>query len=222
MRAAAAYETLSDATLRRAYNLTLPTVPAKKQGGVVGAKETPLETELRVLVQAGHPDKAVLKWVLAGTNLQMLLHLLQACQKAKQIPSDLPGLLAHLHATEPKVTKPSNRVAAESDFRELFPSMRDSQKGGDADAANSSGSEQPGNGCAGGGTSKSMSSFVARKTKAYNELIRLCDMYGTREDLFVVLDIMESNQIQLDSQTLMFLEEAFTTGTLTQNPNRWS
>eukprot|EP00041_Stephanoeca_diplocostata_P009501 m.146363 g.146363 ORF g.146363 m.146363 type:complete len:274 (-) comp17769_c0_seq2:654-1475(-) len=62
--------------------------------------------------------------------------------------------------------------------------------------------------------------FVERKTRAYNELIRLCDMCGTRKQLFEVLDAMERNSIQIDMETLAQLEDVFTRGTVRDNPNR--
>lgn len=40
--------------------------------------------------------------MLAGSNLKLLLHVLEACFRAKIVPSDLEALLNHLHATEPK------------------------------------------------------------------------------------------------------------------------
>lgn len=55
--------------------------------------------------------------------------------------------------------------------------------------------------------------FCERKTKAYNDLIRLCDAAGTRENVFEVIDAMEANKIQLDMDTLQALEEIFTLGT---------
>ena len=36
----------------------------------------------------------------------------------------------------------------------------------------------------------SLEVFTERKTRAYNELIRLCDLHGSRQDLFVVIDEM--------------------------------
>lgn len=62
-------------------------------------------------------------------------------------------------------------------------------------------------------TSGSVQAFVERKTKAYNDLIRLCDICGTREQLFEVLDEMEANKIDVDMETWMVLEEIFTLGT---------
>ena len=38
--------------------------------------------------------------------------------------------------------------------------------------------------------------------QAYNDLIRLCDAAGTRENVFEVIDAMEANKIQLDMDTL--------------------
>ena len=38
--------------------------------------------------------------------------------------------------------------------------------------------------------------------QAYNDLIRLCDAAGTRENVFEVIDAMEANKIQLDMDTM--------------------
>ena len=58
-------------------------------------------------------------------------------------------------------------------------------------------------------TEKKMQLFVEHKTKAYNALIKLCDVHGTREDLFTVIDEMEKNRVQIDMDTYYMLEEAF-------------
>lgn len=55
----------------------------------------------------------------------------------------------------------------------------------------------------------SVTLFVERKTKAYNHLIRLCDGCGTKADVFLVLDEMERNKIQIDMGTYYALEEVF-------------
>eukprot|EP00040_Diaphanoeca_grandis_P033395 m.204556 g.204556 ORF g.204556 m.204556 type:complete len:284 (+) comp32891_c1_seq1:362-1213(+) len=54
--------------------------------------------------------------------------------------------------------------------------------------------------------------FSERKTKAYNDLIRMCDACGTKENVFEVLDAMEANRIQMDMGTMLALEEIFTLG----------
>ena len=97
-----------------------------------------------------------------------MLHMLEACYRAKVVPSDLSVLLNHLHATEPKPP--------------------DGLDNGNRDDASSTGT---------GGGSTAVASFVERKTRAYNELIRLCDAAGTREEVFIVLDEMESNKIEV-------------------------
>jgi hypothetical protein len=62
--------------------------------------------------------------------------------------------------------------------------------------------------------------FVERKTQAYNALIRLADICGTREQLFQVLDHMETYKVHLDVGTLAELSEVFTSGSRRQNPHR--
>ena len=63
--------------------------------------------------------------------------------------------------------------------------------------------------------------FHERKTKAYNDLIRLVDTAGTRDQLFEVLDAMDDNNIDVDMETWMVLEEVFAgRGGERDNPNR--
>ena len=58
-------------------------------------------------------------------------------------------------------------------------------------------------------TEKKMQIFVEHKTQAYNALIKLCDVHGTRKDLFTVIDEMERHRVQIDMTTYYMLEEAF-------------
>ena len=58
-------------------------------------------------------------------------------------------------------------------------------------------------------TEKTVQLFVERKTRAYNALIKLTDLHGTREDLFEVIDEMDKHRVQIDMDTYYMLEEAF-------------
>lgn len=66
----------------------------------------------------------------------------------------------------------------------------------------------------------SLEVFVERKTRAYNELIRLADICGSREQLFQVLDHMEEFKVPIDMGTFQELATVFTSGSRRNNPNR--
>lgn len=168
-----AYEVLSCSEQKQQYDLGME-APAGSSPSARGKMETILEAELRSAVENGDVEGAVGKWVASGSSLKLLLFFIDALQRHKKVPSNLPELLDHLHATE-----------------------ADHLTGGSKDA------QMPIS------TEKAVAAFVERKTMAYNELIRLCHMCEQKEELFVVLDEMESNKIQTDMTTWMFLEEAF-------------
>lgn len=98
-----AYEVLSCAEQKQQYDLGMAVVGGAGGGrGAAGASrgETILESELRTAVESGDVDSAVGKWVASGSSLKLLLFFIDALQRHKKLPTNLPELLTHLHATE--------------------------------------------------------------------------------------------------------------------------
>ena len=63
-------------------------------------------------VSLSTPKRAVsrTKWASIGSDLQLLLHIIDVCHKVRRMPSDLTLLLKHLHATEEKRQQASDGV----------------------------------------------------------------------------------------------------------------
>lgn len=114
----------------------------------------------------------------------------EAVSKWASIGADLP-LLLHIIDVCHKI----NRMP--SDLKLLLDHLHSSEERRET-------AETKANSAAG-----SVTRFVERKTKAYNHLIRLCDGCGTKADVFLVLDEMERNKIQIDMGTYYALEEVF-------------
>jgi curved DNA-binding protein CbpA len=218
--ATAAYEVLTNMQQRQLYDLAFEA--SNSSGKRAKPGEGALEATLREDIEANKVDAAIEKWVVSGSSLKILLHIISVCHIKNKMPHDVTRLLDILHASEAPqpVRTAADDAVGESTHAHDECGIVDGPACG---SSSCNGSRSVGGGEGNGSssyTTTSVTQFVERKTRAYNDLIRLCDAAGSREELFQVLDAMEANAIQVDMDTWMVLEEVFTLGTVRHNPNR--
>lgn len=100
--AASAHEVLANRDKRAQYDQTLPKPQKANPNQPRGSTETPIETEMRTLIESNQVDEAVKKWAAFGSSVPLLIHMFEMCARYKRMPGDLKGLLGNLHSSDPE------------------------------------------------------------------------------------------------------------------------